>query len=269
MKALRTEEEWARQVMSYALGVPVLQHDDGSVGGMYDLDVVYDGETAAAEVISAADGESIALWNLMNGRDETWVVDELQGGWMVSLESTARAKRLRTELPRLLQELEMSGLTGFRRGRTSAKDQFSEVAHALGVASAMQNGTDVPGSIYITIQLPRERAGGFLADTGDALPAWVAEFLRAPKRRDVLDKLARSGRSERHAFVFLPGFAEAPFGVTDLLMRNSAPLPLANPQLPDEVTHVWLVSGWSSGRGFRWSPTDGWSFFDKLQVTAA
>lgn len=39
MKALRTEEEWARQVMSLALGVPVLQHDDGSVGGMHDLDV--------------------------------------------------------------------------------------------------------------------------------------------------------------------------------------------------------------------------------------
>ena len=89
-------------MMSHALGLPVVQHDDGSLEGMHDLDVLYDGETAAVEATSAADGESIALWNVMNGRNERWVVDELQGGWMVSLEPSARAKRLKTELPRLL-----------------------------------------------------------------------------------------------------------------------------------------------------------------------
>ena len=98
---------------------------------------------------------------------------------------------------------------------------------------------------------------------------WVGEFLHAPKRRDVLDKLARSGRSERHAFIILPSFAEAPFGVTDLLMRESAPLPLVDPQLPDEMTHVWLVSGWASGPGFRWCRASGWDFFERVQETAA
>lgn len=121
MKALRPEEEWARQMMSHALGLPVVQHDDGSSEGMHDLEVLYDGETAAVEVTSAADGESIALWNLMNGRNERWVVDELQGGWMVSLEPSARAKRLKTELPRLLRELEISGLTELRPWRASAR----------------------------------------------------------------------------------------------------------------------------------------------------
>lgn len=253
MKALRPEEEWARQMMTHALGVPVVQHDDGSLERMHDLDVLYDGETAAVEVTSAADGESIALWNLMNGRNERWVVDELQGGWMVSLEPSARAKRLRTELPRLLHQLEASGVTGLRPWPASPKSRLAEVARELGIASAGQSGTDCPGSIYLTIQLPTERAGGFVADTGDALAIWVGEFLHAPKQRDVLDKLARSGKSGRHAFILLPSFAEAPFGVTDLLMRESAPLPHVDPQLPEELTHVWLVSGWASGRGFRWS----------------
>ncbi len=108
-------------MMSHALGLPVVQHDDGSSEGMHDLEVLYDGETAAVEVTSAADGESIALWNLMNGRNERWVVDELQGGWMVSLEPSARAKRLKTELPRLLRELEISGLTELRPWRASAR----------------------------------------------------------------------------------------------------------------------------------------------------
>ena len=269
MKALRPEEEWARRMMTHALGVPVLQHDDGSLVRMHDLDVVYDGESAAVEVTSAADGESIALWNLMNGRNERWVVDELQGGWMVSLEPSARAKRLKAELPRLLGELEASDLTELRPRRASVRGHLAEMARELGVASAGQSGTDFPGSIYITIKLPTERAGGFVADTGDALAIWVAEFLNAPKRRDVLDKLAGSGSSARHAFIILPGFAEAPFGVTDLLMRDGAPLPLVGPQLPEEVTHVWLVSGWASGRGFRWCRASGWDFFDKLQEPAA
>lgn len=147
MKALRPEEEWARQMMSHALGLPVVQHDDGSLEGMYDLDVLYDGETAAVEVTSAADGESIALWNLMNGRNERWVVDELQGGWMVSLEPSARAKRIKTELPRFLRELELSGLTELRPWRASARGHFAEVARELGVASAGQAATEFPGSI--------------------------------------------------------------------------------------------------------------------------
>ena len=42
-------------MMSYALSVPVLQHDDGSVGGMHDLDV-----TAPQAASSAASTPSIA-----------------------------------------------------------------------------------------------------------------------------------------------------------------------------------------------------------------
>jgi hypothetical protein len=65
-------------------------------------------------------------------------------------------------------------------------------------------------------------------------------------------------------FVLVPGFTEAPFGVTDLLMRDNAPLPVDAPNLPTEVTHVWVASLWGSGSGFRWDPAGGWSAFAKL-----
>jgi hypothetical protein len=78
-----------------------------------------------------------------------------------------------------------------------------------------------------------------------------------------LEKLARSGADERHLFLILPGFAEARFAVIDLLMRDGAPLPDTDPELPPEVTHVWTVSTWRDGSGMRWSPDEGWLRFDK------
>lgn len=84
----------------------------------------------------------------------------------------------------------------------------------------------------------------------------------------MLGKLNGSGAKDRHAFVFLPGFSIAPFSASYVLMRDDAPLPTASPRLPPEVTHIWAVSAWTSGAGFRWSPSDGWTKFDKRIGTA-
>lgn len=78
----------------------------------------------------------------------------------------------------------------------------------------------------------------------------------------MLKKLALSGRCERHAFVILPGFSLAPFGVTDMLWRDEG-VPTVAPSLPEEVTHVWLVATWDIGSGLRWSPGGGWQRFAK------
>ena len=91
MAELRPEEQWAHDVMTRALGTAVIQHDDGSHDGMHDLDIVGDGRREAVEVTSAADGEAITLWNLINGSDERWIEPDLVGGWTVSLRPTAHA----------------------------------------------------------------------------------------------------------------------------------------------------------------------------------
>jgi len=95
------------------------------------------------------------------------------------------------------------------------------------------------------------------------LSAWVAEFLTDERRRDVRRKLASSGSEERHAFLIVGALAKAGFQVQDLMMRHDPPLPVAAPKLPPEVTHVWVMSMWTSGRGMCWSPGSGWEYFDK------
>lgn len=269
VRPLRAEEEWAREIIAHALGVPVVQHDDGSRERMHDLDILLgNGVRAAVEVTAAADGEAIALWNLLNGRGARWIEPTLVGGWLVTLAPSARAKRVRQELPALLQALEASGV---REVRTLG-DSTSGVALAarlLDVVAMRQSDTQYPGSIYITLELPIERTGGFVAATGDALAEWAGDFLRDDERADVRDKLRRSAAHERHAVLIVPGFTVARFGVVDLLMRDDAPLPEADPALPAEVTHVWALSTWSTGRGMRWSPDQGWSLFDKRSIAAA
>jgi len=143
MARIRGEEAWARSILAKALGAEVTHHDTGVRRSMYDLEIRYsDGRVGAAEVVAAADGESIALWREMNDReDRRWQVPELVGGWGVGLFPHARAKRIRAELPRLLKRLENIRLRDLR----FASEEEIGYAHQLGVSHAMQSGTNFPG----------------------------------------------------------------------------------------------------------------------------
>ncbi|MEV7090273.1 hypothetical protein AB0O07_31065 [Streptomyces sp. NPDC093085] len=264
MQRTRSEEQWVRACLQQALpDVEVLVHDDGSRPGMHDFDLVREGlRFAALEVTAAADAASLELWKLING-GATWIREELAGGWMVSLAPTARAKRIRSELPRLLASLEAMGVPQISEVHSPTEDLVERVER-LGIISAYQSPTDFPGSVYFTISLPPERSGGWVPDTGDAFSQWVSNWLSEPSQSDNLGKLRRSGAVERHLFLLLPGFTTAPFEALDPLMRPDGPLPTLPPQLPKEITHLWAMSSWNTGDGFRWSPSAGWTRFRKI-----
>ena len=265
MGELRRDEEWARQMMQAELGSPVVQHDDGSQPAMHDLTIeLGDGTPAAVEITAAVDGESVALWKLINDGDGRWQVSSLRGGWLVAVTPNARAKAILRQLPALLGTMEERGATvlDLRRRREAGTD-LEETARGIGVTHARQSATSYPGSIYLTVDLPSQRVGGLVPTTGRALSDWLVAFLASPQRADVRAKLMRSDADQRHAFILVPGFTPAPFAVVDLLMRDDAPLPLVAPDLPAEVTHVWAASTWSTGHGVRWSPGAGWKTFSK------
>jgi hypothetical protein len=266
MPALRPEEQWAAEMVSAALSVPVTQHDDGTRDGMHDLDIhLPDGTMAAMEVTAAADAESIELWNLVNGKTERWIEPALRQGWMVTLQSSARAKRVMSELPVVLAELEASGVSEYRTAWTGRGlgDPWARHLLDLGVTDLRGGPTDYPGVIYLTIELEPERSGGMVDVESKEVPAWVTTFLASDELRDVRSKLARSGAEQRHAFVIMPGFSTAPFCVTDMLWRDDG-VPPTPPSLPPEITHVWLVGTWNIGTGVRWSPMGGWQRFVRI-----
>lgn len=265
MQRTRSEEQWVRTCLREALpGVEVRLHDDGSRPGMHDFDLVREGHRfAALEVTAAADATSLELWKLINSGGR-WTQEGLAGGWMVALAPTARVKLLRSELPRLLAHLEAVGISQISDIYGSA-NYLTDRAERLGIISIHQSpSTDFPGSIYCTISLPPERSGGWVPDTGDAFSQWVSNWLCEPSQSDNLGKLRRSGVAERHLFLLLPGFTTAPFEALDPLMRPKGPLPTVAPQLPEEITHLWAMSSWATGDGFRWAPNEGWARFRKI-----
>ncbi len=267
MTELRSEEKVVAATIRAVLCLKVEQHDDGKQPGMHDLNIVTaDGSLAAVEVTAAADPDSIQLWKLVHKRDERWTVPDLQGGWMLHLKPTARAKLLLRELPAFLRELEGQGVTEIppQRRRQEVPESIEGRARALGIVSGNQSGTDFPGSIYLTIEQPRKRTGGPVDATGSVVPGWIRQFLLDPHQSDVLGKLARSGASERHAFILVPAFTSAPFNVLDMLWRDEDDVvPTSPPEMPDPVTHVWLMAFWTIGTGLRWSPDGGWERFKR------
>ena len=254
-------------VLAALPGVTVGQHDDNSVPNAHDLDLsVGDDRTfGAMEITAAADSELIESRKLLNGREERWIVPELVGGWSIHVRPNARIKRLLKELPELLLALEKDGITTIPR--PVERNELNLKADELGVVSAFQGGTEFPGSVYVTPDIPLSRLAGMVPSTGDALSEWVAEWIIEPSRSDNLNKLRRSAARERHLFVIVPAFATpALFAVADLLGRTDAPLPTVSPVLPPEVTHIWIMGTLASGHGFRWSPDHGWKTFEKITV---
>ncbi len=60
---------------------------------------------------------------------------------------------------------------------------YDEVGRQLGIVSAFQSGSCFRGSIYLTVDLPVDRSGGMVAETGDAVARWIGPFLGEPGSR--------------------------------------------------------------------------------------
>ncbi len=260
----RWEEILAARCIAAELGVKVAVHDDGSADSMHDLNIAYtDRAAGAVEVTTAADPDCIALGRFVFG-GERWIEAGLAGGWGVSLKPTAKWKTIRAKLPDVLAAMEARGIREARPDIWWEPAPYDEVLRGLGITHLFQSeSTSFPGSIYLTIDQGIERTAGVVPTDGAPLLRWLSKWIARPDKADNLRKLAASGADERHLFLILPGFADAPFEVTDLLMRDGAPLPDDAPELPPAVTHIWTVSTWTTGAGMRWAPGEGWPRFEK------
>jgi hypothetical protein len=127
----------------------------------------------------------------------------------------------------------------------------------------LQSPTSFRGSVYFTIDLPRERRGGFVAETGDALAEWLSSWTQTPEQEHNVKKLLAAGADERHLFILFPSFTHAPFSVIELLMTGDRRLPTVAPSLPEGLTHIWAMSTYSIGSLFAWDAMAGWTAYPK------
>lgn len=85
---------------------------------------------------------------------------------------------------------------------------------------------------------------------GILLPGWVGNFLHYPDRAGHVEKLGRSKAPEQHFYIEVTERG-APGPVEFYLAPPVEHLPTQAPNLPGEVTSVWVEWG-SSGGGVRW-----------------
>jgi hypothetical protein len=248
-------EEWARRIIEHELGRSVALNDDNSKAGMYDLRVgASDTPEIAIECVGAVDSILTETWNIGPAKGPLNL--PLAGDWTVTISRGARVKVIQQEIGALLQELEMRGLYNVRVDhwlKRREKWLFDEL-EALGIEWASCYRLEGTGKVHLTMP----GTGGAVDETGSAVPGWISDFLRAPARSDVLEKLGRSGAKSCHVFVIV-SLAGVSWPVESYLTGDLDKLPLQQPDLPIPVNEVWIVHGFGQ-RGLRWSG-EAWRSF--------
>lgn len=247
-------EEWARRILEKELKRKVVLNDDNSAPGMYDLRVgPADVPELAVECVEAIDPIRIKTWMAGPARGPLQLA--LTGDWSIQLTPGARIDAVRQRVEPLLRELEERGFYDvpvdyFLKRLDAALFQQLESLNIRYASCYRVSGT---GKVHLGMT----GIGGVVDSTGGALPEWVGEFLRA--HPDKLSKLERSGARGRH--MFLPvSFAGAPWRVESYLTTGLDQLPSEAPDLPPQVTGVWIVSEFGR-RGLRWD-RGAWHVFE-------
>src|SRR5918999_3186840 len=231
-----TFEECARRILQRELRRPAVLHDDGRRPGLYDLRVG-DAEAPdiAIECVGAVDSVRTETWNI--GPAQGPLSLHLAGDWHVVLRPHARMKEIKSRLEDVLQECELANMSGFRPVDWSLEHHNPHIFTALD-ALRIDSITCVREVGAGQVDFGMTGTGGAVDPYGSAVPGWIEEFLNAPDRRDVIEKLKRSGAVRCHVFVGV-SFVGVPWPVESYLGDRTEYVPAISPTLPSCVDAVW------------------------------
>jgi len=258
----RPNERRAVRLLEQTTGGQVTLHDTHGRSSAFDyhLDVAGE-EPAAVEVTTYTEQEAraaMARWEryAAQGID----LNGLQRWWTVAVTRSTPFKELKHRLAEPLLTLEAQGVHEltpphgpFLRGNPGLLTAAEEL-RKLDV-QVLRSGLPHDGLAagHVDVNVGHGATTGLGAEPPLQL---LEQFLSDPdKMKDVRGKLADSGASRRHAFIWLDGSSE--LAAWWLLGNSEFELPDRPPQLPQEITDVWWTAG---GRGWRWdSQPNAWS----------
>lgn len=256
--ALGDFEFAAARVVARCTGHRVVIQDDNSVDGMVDIRIepLNASTPAYLEVVIDIESRHAAMTNHLRGFQQI-SAPELGRVWHVTVSPLARMKRLRQQLVGKLQGLHAEGVffdtpQGEIDLAGHPSSRVRELA-ALGVLE-LASGRPRDGSKGRVLVWGQGTGGPDFQDW-DAFNRWLETYLHHPGQADVRRKLAATGSPERHVFVGMSFTTE--WLAYHALSRSYCGLPPAPPQLPSEITHVWVWSG-PPGRCVAWFPDRGW-----------
>lgn len=279
-KALRPEEEYARHAIAGDLGVPVEPHDDGSAGGMYDLEIKYPGRPVVpVEVSSDVNGAMLGTLRQLAKKADggTWPSTVLSRAWVLQTVGTLDVRRLWPALEQQLAVLEAFRVWSFHASKVFSRrigrqlvgipmpqdvQAQTELVH-LGVMHA-QSYVPTGGADGAGVRLMLDGGGGAWGGSADSVAEWISTFVVDPRRCDNLTKLAPAAAAagEAHLAVFAQ-LGQVEFSVWRAIEDRDASgvVPRTAPVLPEPLTHLWLFASPGGATGLAWSSAGGWRRF--------
>jgi hypothetical protein len=239
-------DEYAAFLVVDRFGDLTLRHnDDNSDSGQVDYLIVEDGAVVGALAVGRSTSPA---WPTKLPRDTTFSAPMLDNSW--DLTCSPDAAPTWNELPKLvipvLQRMEIGGRTAGGPWRGSSRRSDRELA-ALNVLSAEVAPTIRPASTpTVRLTVHRDEGSALAADTPLAqIEQWLAD--PGDDQAGLRSKLKATGLATRHAFVWMDDYPPDGHRLDDLPDRD--------PDLPAEVTHIWLAS---ASTGWSWAPHRGW-----------
>lgn len=162
------------------------------------------------------------------------------GYWALGLKPDAQIRGLREQVVELLAGLERKELDRFHASTPHRIYRPVGTLRELGVRSGTAYLTSEPSVVIFTHGPGGETAIGHLAGSNATKAA-----VREAQKSDNIRKLGAANRDEAHLFVFIH-YMEA--AITALTFRSP---PDDKPDLPTEITHLWVAGTTSSTDTYR------------------
>jgi hypothetical protein len=245
-------EKVARIILEAALPGAFMEFRPEQSNKEYDFYLRYpNGEVAAVEA-TASRNQFLAQTNaeVYKKKKGGPVIDavECKKSWIIFLSRSAQVKEIRKNADKCLAELEAAGLESFSCYRDSSNplECIRKIIDDLRLTSGnVISSTEAPAKIHIV---------GF--GGGGAVIATHATEAGEEEAEANKEKLGKAGTDERHLVVYIDLMNGVPY--TALTAFDP---PLALPNLPDEITHIWLVTEYEgAGQFVVWhgSKTEPW-----------
>jgi hypothetical protein len=237
-----TPDEWEAKwlVAAHLGGVPRRLPPPGP-----DYDIrLPDGRTIALEVTTSAPADRKALWRAIDGSKAG--VPHIETTWQLTIIDRAprskspRVDRIYAAAPELLRMLEVNRVEGFGRGWENVSRNAPEAAH-LAIGELLALKIDAGHSLGPGLQIRPQLLIGTVGEGRGVDPEAVNEAAEACAQAKAA-QLQRADADEHHLFVVVGVDDYAAFPPLTVGHR----LPDRSPQLPREVTTVW-VGAWQQG----------------------
>jgi hypothetical protein len=250
-------EHLAAQVIAYTTGQQVVIQDDGSQDAMPDLRIEYpDRAPGFAEVVADMDPAYGLMWD-KTIRAAALPLPGLNRVWHLTVTPACATHELRAVLPQALAALTAKGLTFDHHHDEDHLHRLDdhEVVRLVTAGVVGIDSRPVRAGEQAGVSLGPQGVSGPFTVEWDPVQDWLDGVLVSSNLADVRSKLAATGAAERHAVIGVT--SSSPGEAVFALSRWHSSLPGRPPQLPAEITHLWLLGSFAD-RHLAWYPEYDW-----------